>query len=186
MTHHGRSRIHAREDGFTLVEALVAVMITAILFAAFAGVMISALRAAKINHAAQTATAIGVERLEVARSLSWEELQMDGYPELSPFVSYPNLLGDAVGLPDDEPLVIDFTFTVGAIEREQQVEIGNDNVVYTVEQFVTCVEVASDDDCIASPTDSSVRRMVVHITWQQGDAQFTRMMDTLIAEVAAP
>jgi type II secretory pathway pseudopilin PulG len=165
MTRPARLRDDA---GFTLIEALVASIIAVIILAAFAGSMMSAFRGARLTHASQSATAVGVEHLEFARSLSWEELAMTFVPAESPHTGSGGtvLVAEEGGLTADEPLVVSGSGAIAPLLEE-----GVDTTDYTVWQYVT-------------DAGDGLRRVVVIITWEHGDATFSHRAATLIAEVS--
>ncbi|HUG74693.1 MAG TPA: prepilin-type N-terminal cleavage/methylation domain-containing protein [Acidimicrobiia bacterium] len=156
------------DDGFTLIEALVASIIAIIIMAAFAGSMTSAFRGSRLTHANQSATALGVEHLEFARSLSWDALAMTHVPAESPHTGSGGtvLTAHAGGLTADEVLVVSAS---GAIQPLLYQGVGTTD--YTVWQYVT-------------DAGLGLRRVVVIITWQHGDATFTHRAATLISEVS--
>lgn len=158
----------ARDDGFTVVEALVASFVAILLFAAFATAMTTALRGARINASAQVATAIGVEHLEFARSLSWDRLAMSEIRSDAPLIDYASgvLLASEAGLEQDEPLVASSEGMVAP-----NIVDTVDQTSYTVWQYVTTA-------------DDAVRRVVVFVTWTSSGAGYTHLTSTLVAEVA--
>jgi hypothetical protein len=158
----------ARDDGFTIVEALVASFVAILLFAAFATAMTTALRGARINASAQVATAIGVEHIEFARSLSWDQLAMSEIHADAPLIDYTSgvLLASEAGLEQNEPLVESF----GGLVAPNIVDTV-DQTSYTVWQYITF---AGD----------GVRRVVVYVTWTSGAAGYTHLASTLVAEAA--
>lgn len=158
-----------RDDaGFTLIEALVASIIAIIILAAFAGAMTSAFRGARLTHATQSATALGVEHLEYARSLSWEDLAMAYVPAESPHTASGGtvLSAEAGGLTADETLVVLEGAAIAPLLDE-----GVDTTDYTVWQYVT-------------DAGEGLRRVVIIITWEHGEATFSHRAATLIAEVS--
>ncbi|MEX2323225.1 MAG: prepilin-type N-terminal cleavage/methylation domain-containing protein [Acidimicrobiia bacterium] len=156
------------DDGFTLIEALVASLIAIIIMAAFAGSMTAAFRGSRLTHANQSATALGVEHLEFARSQVWVQLAMTYVPAESPHTGSGGtvLLAGEAGLTADETLVVSGSGAIRPLLYE-----GVDTTDYTVWQYVT-------------DAGLGLRRVVVIITWQHGDATFTHRAATLIAEVS--
>jgi type II secretory pathway pseudopilin PulG len=165
MTRPARAR--RDDDGFTLIEALVSSIIAIVIIAAFAGSMTSAFRGARLTHANQSATALGVEHLEFARSLSWEEIAMPYVPAESPHTGGGGtvLLAGEAGLPADETLVVSESGAIAPLLDE-----GVDTTDYTVWQYVT-------------DAGDGLRRVLVILTWEHGDATFSHRASTLISEV---
>jgi Flp pilus assembly pilin Flp len=165
MTRPARLRDDA---GFTLIEALVASLIAVVIVAAFTGAMAAAFRGARLTHASQSATALGVEHLEFARSLSWEEIAMTYVPAESPHTGSGGtvLVAEQGGLTTNEVLVVSETGAITPLIAE-----GVDTTDYTVWQYVT-------------DAGTGLRRVVVIITWAHGDATFSHRAATLIAEVS--
>jgi type II secretory pathway pseudopilin PulG len=164
----GWTRRVRTEAGFTLVEALVAAVIVVILFAAFAAAMATAFRGARINHAAQAATALSVEHLEFARSVSWAELAMIEVAENAPLIDAAQqlLLASEAGLEADEPLVVSPSGLIPPVIEESV-----DLTEYTVWQYVSTV-------------DEGIRRVVVYVTWQEGSVGYSHLLSGLLSEVA--
>jgi Tfp pilus assembly protein FimT len=165
MPRNGRAPDDA---GFTLIEALVASVIAIVILAAFAGSMTAAFRGSRLTHANQSATALGVEHLEFARSLSWDQLAMAYVPPESPHTGSGGtvLVAGEAGLTADETLVVSES---GAIQP--LLDEGVDTTDYTVWQYVT-------------DGGDGLRRVVVIITWQHAEATFTHRAATLISEVS--
>lgn len=157
-----------RDGGFTLVESLVAVLVLLVLVGAFGGLMSAALRSARVNHTTQIATAVAMEHVERARSLSWTELAMSSVDSGAPMLASggTSLLGSEVGLPSNETLVVD---AAGVIAPSNSTTV--DSATYTVWQYVT----------EAGP---GLRRVVVLVTWSFGEATLSHQASALISEVA--
>jgi prepilin-type N-terminal cleavage/methylation domain-containing protein len=168
MVDHRDARSGVRDGGFTLVESLVAMMIMVMVFVAFSSAMTTALRGSRINHAAQSATAIGVEHLESARSASWEQLAMTHVEPEAPLIDFTQgvLLAAEAHLEADEALVVSDVGIIGPVT-----EVSADLTTYTVWRYVT-------------DGGDGLRRIVVYITWDFGDAGFTHRTSTLVSEVA--
>lgn len=168
MAHNHVASRDAHDDGFTLIEALVAALVAVVILVAFAGAMTSAMRASRLTHSDQSATAIATEHLEFARSLEWEELAMTSVHVDAPHVDASGtvLVGAEVGLAGNEALVVSASGGMAPL-----IEEGVDTNLFTVWRYVTEV-------------DNGLRRVVVEVTWQIGEATYTHQATTLIAEVS--
>ena len=67
-------RRRRRDDGFTLVELLVAVTLAAIGFLGLAATHASAIKATALGRSTSVATALASERIEALRRLEYEEI----------------------------------------------------------------------------------------------------------------
>ena len=164
----------ARSDGgFTLVEVLVAMVIGVILIVGLTLTLTSSLRSVNQNRTVEQATAIAIEQVEFARSLAWDELLMDtpatGDPRVAPSAPSGKLLGTEVGLPSNEPLVID---------------TANGRVPYETLETLDTQDFAIHNYVTEAGTD--LRRLVVVVDWTVGGTTRSHQATTLIAEVAAP
>jgi prepilin-type N-terminal cleavage/methylation domain-containing protein len=156
------------EDGFTIIESLVAMTVLLILAGAFAGLMATTLRTARANHAAQVATGIGVEHLERTRASTWAQLAMPSVNDEAPMIdlSTRSLDAEEVGLDADEALVVE---PIGVVDPRVVEEV--DGVTYTVWRYV-------------SEAGPGLRRVTVLVTWTFGEMPWTRLTSTLVSEVA--
>jgi hypothetical protein len=94
------------EAGFGLVELSVAVLLAMMLVLAFSGTLRGALSGSRENRFRQEATGLGLERLELARSLGWEGLALSEIDPDAPLIDSDRevLLAEPTGLPADESL----------------------------------------------------------------------------------
>jgi len=65
-------RLHTLEEGMTLVEMMVAIIILGIALSAFAGLLISTIRATSRNERTVTATALAQEVVEEMQAATWD------------------------------------------------------------------------------------------------------------------
>jgi len=136
------------EAGFTLVEVIVAMMITLIVMTSLSFVVVSALKTIQQGKQRQTATALATQQLERLRAMPYDQVTLaaSGASVLAPN-PYATVSGaittlDAAALQTlvpgvtAEPLVLN---TVSGQWADQQV----DNVTYRVYTYVTRPAVAS-------------------------------------------
>jgi prepilin-type N-terminal cleavage/methylation domain-containing protein len=157
------------DGGFTLIESIVAMSIFLILFAAFGTAMRAAWNSANINRSAQSATAIGVEHLERARSVNWQELALTHIDDDAPLIDAQAgvLLASEADLQANETLVV----ASGGLISPWTVE-GRDGVEYTVWLYV-------------SEAGDGLRRVLALVAWQVGEADLSHRASTLVSEVAS-
>jgi prepilin-type N-terminal cleavage/methylation domain-containing protein len=158
-----------RDGGFTLIESIVAMSIFLVLFAAFGMAMRAAWNGALINRSTQSATAIGVEHLERARSLAWDELALTHIDAGAPLIdaSASLLLASEAEIEANERLVVASAGLVSPWAVE-----GRDGIDYTVWLYV-------------SQAGDGLRRVLVLVTWQVGEAGLSHRASTLVSEVAS-
>ena len=157
------------EDGFSLVEALMASFIVVLLFAGFGRSMGTAYLGSKENAATQEATALGVERVEFARSLDWAHIAMSGVAEDAPLIDpvEQTLVAADTALETNEPLVVDSAD--GMVEPVGTETV--DGVAYTVWSYV-------------SEDPNGLRRVLVLIQWAANGSTSTHRTSTLISEAS--
>lgn len=158
-----------RDGGFTLIESIVAMSIFLVLFAAFGMAMRAAWNSALINRSTQTATAIGVEHLERARSIAWAELALTHIDADAPLIdaSAALLLASEADIEANEALVVSSAGVVSPWAIE-----GRDGMDYTVWLYV-------------SEAGNGLSRVLVLVTWQVGEADLSHRASTLVSEVAS-
>lgn len=164
--HHAGVRC---DDGFSLIEAVVASFIVVLVFAGFGRGLGVAYLGSKDNAAAQEATAIGVEQLEFARSLAFGQIAMSGVDDQAPFIDplAETLLGAEVGLGADESLVVEAG--IGVISPTETASV--DEVTYSVWRYVS-----------AAP--QGLKRVLVLIEWSERGEVLSHRTSTLISEAA--
>jgi prepilin-type N-terminal cleavage/methylation domain-containing protein len=69
-----RLRVKRDDDGFTLVETMVALVVISIVFAALAGFLVTSIKAQASNERRVRATQVGNQAVEDLRALPWEVL----------------------------------------------------------------------------------------------------------------
>ncbi len=158
----------SRDDGFSIIEAIMASFVVVLLFAGFGKSMGAAFAGSRENVVAQEATALAVEQLEFIRSFEWDEIAMphlvSGVPYIDAQASV--LLGDEVGLSEDEPLRVN---PQGLVYPES-IEIV-DGTAYAVYRYVT-------------DTSDGLRRVVILITWEVEGVVSSHRTSTLVSEVS--
>lgn len=167
MAHRRAPRRTHPDDGFTLIESLVAMMVLLVLFLAFASAMGAAFNSARINRTTQAATAVAVEHLEHARSLGWDALAMSSIDPAAPLIDAEQevLLAALARLENDEPLVASTDGDIPPVSAESV-----DEISYTVWAYV-------------SEAGTGLRRVTVYVTWTAGATPLTHRASTLVSEV---
>ena len=167
---HALRRVR-HDDGFTLVEVSVAVLVAAILLTSLTLMLGNTIRSVRDNRAQEQATVVALGEIEFARSVDWTELALDPIvAPLDPRLLSPldrKLVGATIGLAGDEDLVED---AAGLIPYQSTESFDNQN--FTIYQYVTEVE-------------PELRRVVVVVEWQNGTSSHEHFTSTLISEVSA-
>jgi type II secretory pathway pseudopilin PulG len=157
------------DDGFTIVEGLVAMALVVLFFVAFTTTVSGALRGSRNARLTQTATAVVVDHLEAVRGFAWHEVAMTEVDLEAPLIDEDGLVlvGEDAGLPYDEPLFVS-AFGIISPKVTEVVE----NTEYTVWTYV-------------SETPEEMRRIVVLVTWEYAGEPKRFQSSTLVAEPAA-
>ncbi|MDT0164779.1 prepilin-type N-terminal cleavage/methylation domain-containing protein [Actinotalea sp. AC32] len=167
-------RMHGRRDdeGFGLIEAVVAMLIAGVVFAALAASLVSAVKASLYSRQNQQATDFMTRELETLRASGFGALAhtvgtVAGDPRLNSCGGTYCL--DVNGV--DEPVV---TVASGGLPSVTTVVSGaeSNSTTFTVSRYVTAVPGESTD---------TVRRATVVITWDNGGVERTRSTSSLIA-----
>lgn len=167
-----RWRPASAEDGFTLIEVAVALVIAVVLMIGLTVTVANTLRAVRQNRSLQQANSLVLERLEYARSLEWDALAMDT-PALTsdPLLLSPldrRIVGSEVDLLSNELLVED---TSDGWVDTYRTEVF-DEQTFVVRTYVT--EVQPD-----------LRRVVAVVDWENGNAERQSFATALISKVSA-
>ncbi len=155
-------------DGFTLVEAVVALFVAVILFSVLGTLFVAATLQTREARHQEEATQLSIEGIEVVRALPWAELAMVSVESGDPRVASGSLLASAANLPANEALVVDGTN--GSVVAKFTVTI--DGFDYQVWSYVTEVQ-------------PELRRAVVFVTWAGGSSTRSHHTSALISELRA-
>lgn len=165
-------RADDRDAGFTLVEVVIAMVISVILLIGLTITVGNAFRAVRHNRSAQQAVSLALERLEFARSIPWDNLAMaDIAIPTDPRLLSPadrRLVGSTVDVPADELLVED---TANGWADTYRTEVF-DEQTFQVATYITEV-------------DTDLRRVVAIVEWEVADAVRQRHASTLVSRVTA-
>lgn len=163
------------DEGFSLLESVIALAIAAVVFTALASAMVSSMKAVLVGRSVQQAGDVGTQALEEMRTLGYDSLAMVS-ADLS--VSEPLAIAstgtydpirNAASGPDEEDLVLDPN---GAVNPH--VEVRNVNsTAYTLRKYVTRPEEA---------IDAAAKRITVVASWSQRGEARTRTFSTLVTE----
>lgn len=163
------NKLTSHDAGFTLIESVVAASILIVLFVGFGSTLGGAYSGSRDNDVAQEATALGVEQLEFARSLAWDEIAMTSVASGAPAVDETAgvLIASEAGLAQDEALFVD-----EANGRIAPLEIETvDQQSYKIWRYVTEAE-------------GGLRRVVVVVEWTLDGVVSHHRNSTLISEAA--
>ena len=161
-----------REEGFTLTEVIVAMLLAVILLVALTLSIGVALRSTRQNRIHRQATVLAIEHLEFARSVGWTELAIsEPVRGWDPRILHPSdtkVIGATMDLANDESLVKDFSN--GLIEVYADTTL--DGITFEVTTYVTDVE-------------PGLRRVIVFVDWTYADVAREHFTMSLISEVSA-
>jgi type II secretory pathway pseudopilin PulG len=157
------------DDGFTIVEVVMAGLLAVIVVVGLAGSMSVALREARYNRFQQTATAVALDEMEAVRALEWAQLAMSSVDGGAPLLTAAGTAvdGAAAGLPRDEPLMVAES---GAVEPFTLRTV--EGVTYTVWRYVTLLDYQS-------------RRFVLEVVWDIGEVTSHHLTATVITRATA-
>lgn len=153
-----------QEDGFSLIEAAVALLVSMILFSMLAVTLQSSFNSARESRTQEQATAISNDYIELARGMTWDEMAMDAVESGDPRVSSGNLLATAADVASDEPLVVSGT---GLLDSKFTEDIDGDT--FTVWQYVTTI-------------NAELKRIVVFVDWISDGTPRSHHTSTIYAE----
>jgi type II secretory pathway pseudopilin PulG len=161
-----------RDGGFTLIEAAIALLIAAFIFAALGQTIAWALRSAEERRLEQQAAALTAEVMESVRDLAFEQVAL--LPAMAdasrlPATSYDPGTGT-------EPIIED---SLAGIPSQVTTETFN-SVTYTLTRYVTWV----DDNPLDSETED-YRRLSVLAEWESRGVKRTEELQTFVARQSA-
>jgi Tfp pilus assembly protein PilV len=159
---------HGHDDGFTLVEAVMAMFVATILFAVLGTLLVASALATREARHQEEATQLSIEGLEVVRALPWAELAMQSVETGDPRVSGGQLLASAADLAANETLVVDTTN--GSVDPHYTVTF--DDFTFDVWTYVTEVQ-------------PELRRAVVFVVWDSNGGARRHHTTALISELRA-
>ncbi|MBU1493136.1 MAG: hypothetical protein KJ956_04140 [Actinobacteria bacterium] len=167
-----RSRLHSglrRDEGFTLTELTVALMLAVIMMIAIAGTLRGALANSRSNRFRQEATSIAMEAFEYSRRLGWDNLAMASIDPQAPMIDPVAgvLIASETGLTSNEELLVCAT---GALPPKTTIVV--EDITYTAWVYVTTV-------------NPSLRRVMVEIDWEIEGRPSTYTSESEISIVSA-
>jgi len=165
--HRAHGRGEYTDAGFSVVEVMIASMVSVVLFVIFSTSVNLAVTEMRDTRFRSEAAGIAGERVEIGRGLQWDGIAMIAVDPSAPLIDVgaATLLASEVGLDADEPLVID---AAGGFEA-RAIEIVDD-VTYVVWSYV-------------ATAGSGASRVVVFVEWDVEGRAGSFMISTVIAEV---
>ena len=161
-------------DGFTLVELLIALFIIGLTFAALLSVVLASFGAIRNNEARVRATALSNELIEELVATPWGSLGL--YENEAPATTFT--------VDGEEEDVVLFPEPEAPEDRDDQVPfpvqegadaIDRDGRSYDVQRWITWVE---DED---TGNNQALKRLVVIVSWELGGTPRTMRMESLRA-----
>lgn len=161
-------KLTSHDSGFSIIEALVAASILLVIFAGFGSTLGGAFNGAQDNDVAQEATALAVEQIEYARSLTWDGVAMTALASGAPAMDQTQgvLLASEADLEADEALIVDEDGRISPKEIETI-----DGQSFTIWRYV-------------SDAGGGIRRFLVIIEWQLDGVASHHRNSTLISEAS--
>lgn len=160
-----------RDEGFTLVEVVVAVALASIVFIGLGAVINASIRSTQARRMEQQALAIVTEASETAASLAYAELALLDSDATHGFVPGDTWDPDAAGPLPAEEIVLE---TSGGATPHLRTETRG-NVTYTIQQWVTY----GDSD----PTDTEFqdfKRAITEVSWDFVNTTQTRRTESIV------
>jgi Tfp pilus assembly protein PilV len=173
---HLRRRLPS-DEGFTLVETIVALLVAALMFSALAATLVQTARASLAARQNQQSVDLANDSVETVRNLSFAAIAMDptgadltGDTRISKVGSTYYFDPDGTGT-YKEPI---YQVTGAAVVPHVKTTVHN-GTSYTVKTYVT------------TPTDSLVnangdRRVTVVVDWTTGGTTRSRLSSTIVAD----
>ncbi len=159
------------EDGFTLIEVVVAVALASIVFIGLGAVINASIRSTQARRMEQQALAIVTEASETAASLSYAELALLDSDPTHGFTGGDTWDPDGAGPLPAEDLVLESTGGANPHVRQET----RSNVTYTIQQWVTY----GDSD----PTDTEFqdfKRAITEVSWDLVNTTQTRRTESIV------
>jgi type II secretory pathway pseudopilin PulG len=161
-------KLTSQDSGFTIIEAIVASSILIVIFAGFGTTLGGAFNGARDNNVAQEATAVAVEQIEYARSLTWDGVAMTALASGAPAMDETQgvLLATEADLAANELLVVDADGRISPKEIETI-----DGQDFTIWRYV-------------SDAGGGIRRFLVIVEWHLDGVVSSHRNSTLISEAS--
>lgn len=162
------------DDGFSLVESIVAITVAAMIFSALAAVMISALRTSVVARQVQQSIDLTTQAVETVRALDYSAVGLDSTDGAADSAAisggkYTVKLSDGTSSAENVVYVSNSTLN----PHKKSVTV--DNTVYTVSQYVTTPPA---DSAVAS---AAYKRLTVDVSWKTGNKTRHRISSTLVS-----
>lgn len=155
-----------RQAGLAMVETLVVVAIIGTLFLSLYGGISSGFAVVNLARENLRANQIALEKMETIRLYTWEQINSNGF--INPTFT--------------APFFPQIDYTEVAENRGENVSLSESSATgqgFTYYGSVTITNAPAD---IPSEYGSSLKRVIVSVTWTNGAVARTREMDTLVSE----
>lgn len=161
-------KLSSHDEGFSIIEAIVAASILIVIFAGFGSTLGGAFNGSHDNDVAQEATALAVEQIEYARSLAWVGVAMTAVASDAPGVDPTGgiLLAEEADLEESEALIVDEDGRIAPTGVETV-----DGQSFTIWRYV-------------SDAGGGIRRFMVIVEWQLDGVVSYHRNSTLISEAS--
>ena len=156
------------DDGLTIVELIIALVLVMIVFAALAATLISAFSAQRSNEIRVRATALANEAIEEMSTIPWASLGLyvddDDLPDFVDDDGEP--IEDATF---EDELIVLLESDEGPVPAHRST-VTIDTRGYTITRWITWVEEPDDeaDEGVLSP---DLRRMIAIVSWEVGGTE---------------
>lgn len=166
-----RRRLRHGEEGLSLIEMMVAVLLLGVAVLALASTSITSLINLRQARDREAATNAASARIEEVRALDFEDIV------LSPTDPDATALG---GCFDGEPVVTNTRPTT--VDAATTVDLGTGHPEVDVRTYITWFQTAGDADCAgANDAERVAKRLTVEAIWVDGETRTVRQ-DTIVAK----
>lgn len=180
-----RSKFEA-EDGISLVEVLVAILVLGLIMGAMAQTLVGSLQSAQAQERQVHATSLTRQLVEEARGLPWPKLGLceDDIPAVFPGGTYDYADGSSEVL---VPISMqdEICAGVGDPPLQPRTTIERNGVAYTVTTVVTWHDDPLDNDASGNDADpEDLKRILVRADWEIRGQPRSTIIESFVAEDA--
>ena len=170
-------RVRRSDDGFSLIEQVVALLVAAVVFLAVAAMAISGMKASVESRLNQQAIDIINRSIEQARAMTYAQLTMVS-TDITSDSSIAGTPSKKWTVPGVGPEVVDYHTTGSVSPHVSSVTTNVNHATYTVKRYVTIPSTATYD----TSGFPSVKRFTAVVSWKLYGQTKTRYDSTLVTD----